>query len=135
MSSPTLPKLPSRTQSSVRSLKNLSTRFIQEDDLGVKCHVDALHSLRLPMALIMPFNPGTHFCVFVGAIVVDDQMQGETFGVFLVELFKKTQPLPMSVASRRLMEDFAVEIVQGGAFFKFPDDLQGLLLPGGGGVW
>ena len=35
--SPTLVKLPARTQSSVKSRKNRSTRFIHELEVGVKC--------------------------------------------------------------------------------------------------
>ena len=43
------------------------------------------------------FQPRFHFRVFVGGVVVDDQMQLKVLGCFSVDLLEEIQPLLMPV--------------------------------------
>ena len=45
----------------------------------------------------MFFQPRFHFRVFVGGVVVDDQMQLKVLGCFSVDLLEEIQPLLMPV--------------------------------------
>ena len=60
------------------------------------------------------FQPRFHFRVFVGGVVVDDQMQLKVLGCFSVDLLEEIQPLLMPVLVLNAADQSTLEIVQRG---------------------
>jgi len=77
-------------------------------------HHDAIPPLSGLLPLIAPRDPRFHLGVFVGRVIVGNQMKRQLRRGFPVELFEKGQPLPMRVVGRRLTEDLPVYRGQGG---------------------
>ncbi len=57
-------------------------------------------------------KPGLHLRMFVGRVVVGDQMEGVVLGRFAIDLPQKTQPLLMTMALHALTDDGAIERIQ-----------------------
>lgn len=49
--------------------------------------------------------------MFMGAVVVQDQMHGQLAGSFPVDLFQKAQPLHMRVVRFGAGDEFALQVV------------------------
>ena len=77
-------------------------------------HHDAIQSMGVLLPLIAPRDPRFHLGVFVGRVIVGNQMERQLRRCCPVELFEKGQPLPMRVRGRRLTEDLPVHIGQCG---------------------
>lgn len=66
-------------------------------------HHDAVQSMGFLLPLIAPLYPGFHFGVFVGGVIVGNQMESQSRRRVPVELFEKGQPLPVRVVRCRLL--------------------------------
>ena len=64
------------------------------------------------MTLVAPLYPALHFRVFVGGVVVDDEVEGQTDGRLLFEVFDEAQPFLVGVTLGSLAEYFPVQIAQ-----------------------
>lgn len=73
---------------------------------------DAIDPVLLAMTLVAPFDPALHFRVFVGGVVVDDEMEGQADGRLFFEVFEEVQPFLVGVALGSLAKYFSVQIVQ-----------------------
>ena len=60
----------------------------------------------------MFFQPCLHFRMFVGRVVVDDQMQLKRLGGFSIDLLEKLQPFLMSVLRFDGADQTTLKIVQ-----------------------
>ena len=59
-------------------------------------------------------NPGFHARMFVGPVIVHDQMQSELGWRFAVNFLEETDELLMPMTWHAIADDFAIEHVQGG---------------------
>lgn len=57
-------------------------------------------------------QPSLRRSVFVGRVVVDDQVQLEVLGRFLVDFFEKGQPFLMPVLALNAADQLALNIIQ-----------------------
>ena len=73
---------------------------------------DAAHPVLLAMTLVAPFDPALHFRVFVGGVVVDDEVEGQSDGRLFFEVLEEVQPFLVGVALSSLAEYFPVQIAQ-----------------------
>ena len=64
------------------------------------------------MSLVAPFDPTLHLRVFVGGVVVDDEVEGQAGGCLFFEMFDEVQPFLVGVAPGSLAEYFPVQITQ-----------------------
>ena len=62
----------------------------------------------------MPRQPGFDPGMFVGSVIVDDQMQVESGGRLAVDFLEKADKLLMPVARNTVSDDLAVEHTEGG---------------------
>ena len=76
-SSATLLKTPRRMRLPVISAKKRSTRFSQDDEVGMKCNVKRG----------CPLQPCFHLIGLVGCVVVNDELEVEMLGYGSVDLF------------------------------------------------
>lgn len=61
---------------------------------------------------LVPFKPSLHFRVFVGSVIIHDQMQLKMLGRFAIDLFEKLQPLLMPVLSLDAADQASLKIIQ-----------------------
>jgi hypothetical protein len=62
----------------------------------------------------MPLQPFVDQRVFVGGVIVGNDMNVQLRRALLVDLFEKGQPLLMTVARRKAGDQFAFEIIERG---------------------
>lgn len=60
----------------------------------------------------MLFQPRLHFWMFVGGVVVDDQVQLKMLGRFSIDLLKKLQPFLMPMVIFNAADQVPLKIVQ-----------------------
>ena len=60
----------------------------------------------LAMTLVAPFDPTLYLRMFVGGVVVDDEVEGETDGCLFFEVLDEVQPFLVGVALGGLAEYF-----------------------------
>jgi hypothetical protein len=104
-SSPTEPKLPVRITSSVKSAKKRSTRFSQDDEVGVKW--DLKRGWRSSHAL-------TDLRVLVRGVIVLDQMHIKVLGCLTVDLLQEAQPFNTSMALLSARDQLAFARIERG---------------------
>ena len=66
----------------------------------------------MAMTLVAPFDPTLYLRVFVGGVVVDDEVEGQSGGRLFFEVFDEVQPFLVGVAPGSLAEYFSVQITQ-----------------------
>ncbi len=62
----------------------------------------------------MPGQPCLDLGMFVGAVVVNDEMNFQLFGSLAIDLLEETQPLDMRVTGLGARNDFAFKVIQRG---------------------
>src|SRR5439155_24962028 len=102
ISSFTEAKLPDRITSSVRSAKNRSIILSHDDDVGGKVHIEA-RTLG---------EPRLHLRMFVGRVVVGDQVQFEALWRLPINLLEKAQPFDMRMALLGARDQLAFQIIE-----------------------
>src|SRR5439155_9243006 len=102
ISSFTEAKLPDRITSSVRSAKNRSIILSHDDDVGGKVHIEA-RTLG---------GPRLHLRMFVGRVVVGDQVQFEALWRLPINLLEKAQPFDMRMALLGARDQLAFQIIE-----------------------
>ena len=66
------------------------------------------------MTLVAPFDPTLYFWVFVGGVVVDDEVEGQADRRLFLKVLDEGQPFLVGVAPGSLAEYFPVQIAQRG---------------------
>ena len=69
---------------------------------------------KVQMEARMFFQPPLHFGVLVGAIVIENEMEGEFLGITRLQGAQKLQELLGAVTRQALADDFALQPFEGG---------------------
>lgn len=64
------------------------------------------------LGTVAALDPRANLFVFMGAIVVDDQMQAKTIWSFLVDHLEEGQPFLVRVPGCGIVQDFSIQVVQ-----------------------
>ena len=64
------------------------------------------------LGTVAALDPGANLFVFMGAVVVDDQMQAKTVWSFRVDHLEEGQPFLVCVPGCGVVQDFSIQVVQ-----------------------